>query len=315
MIEEFEGPYSWNRYNQRLNPAWMREWPESFLTESVLETGLLADHAPIARLTATERAGRTEARLEFEGLTVKIRSSVPGVAFRLSEMLHQGDRAASGSVVAEIDISERDGRLRISVSGRESCDVATADEVPFAVVGQLAQFFTHARRLHSWLGGMVFRRDGHSIVFVGDQGTTRDPIADQLCSSGWEMLADTAIPIRTKTREAVPFARCTWPKGAAARIEQVATEVTAIVYARHHLHGRDVVKRLSPAAAVAELLRSSIDFEYDRDRAVKRLCQIVEQVPVFHLSFSQARSVPRMLGMLAEFESPVGPETAVAGGG
>ena len=32
MIEEFEGPYSWNRVSQRLNPAWMREWPESFLT-------------------------------------------------------------------------------------------------------------------------------------------------------------------------------------------------------------------------------------------------------------------------------------------
>jgi len=31
MVEEFQGPYSWNRYNQRINPAWMREWPESFL--------------------------------------------------------------------------------------------------------------------------------------------------------------------------------------------------------------------------------------------------------------------------------------------
>jgi hypothetical protein len=31
MVEEFEGPYSWNRYNARLNSAWMREWPESFL--------------------------------------------------------------------------------------------------------------------------------------------------------------------------------------------------------------------------------------------------------------------------------------------
>ena len=31
MIEEFEGPYSWNRYNQRIIPSWMREWPESFL--------------------------------------------------------------------------------------------------------------------------------------------------------------------------------------------------------------------------------------------------------------------------------------------
>jgi hypothetical protein len=31
MVEQFEGPYSWNRYDPRLNSAWMREWPESFL--------------------------------------------------------------------------------------------------------------------------------------------------------------------------------------------------------------------------------------------------------------------------------------------
>ena len=32
MIEEASGPYSWNRYNPRIDPAWMREWPEGFLT-------------------------------------------------------------------------------------------------------------------------------------------------------------------------------------------------------------------------------------------------------------------------------------------
>ncbi len=31
MVEESSGPYSWNRYNPRLNPAWMREWPEAIL--------------------------------------------------------------------------------------------------------------------------------------------------------------------------------------------------------------------------------------------------------------------------------------------
>ena len=31
MIEQYEGPYSWNRFDPRLNSAWMREWPESFL--------------------------------------------------------------------------------------------------------------------------------------------------------------------------------------------------------------------------------------------------------------------------------------------
>ena len=27
MVEQRDGPYSWNRCTQRLNPAWMREWP------------------------------------------------------------------------------------------------------------------------------------------------------------------------------------------------------------------------------------------------------------------------------------------------
>jgi hypothetical protein len=31
LVEEYAGPYSWTRYNPRINPAWQREWPESFL--------------------------------------------------------------------------------------------------------------------------------------------------------------------------------------------------------------------------------------------------------------------------------------------
>lgn len=30
-VEEFVGPYSWNRISHRINGGWMREWPESFL--------------------------------------------------------------------------------------------------------------------------------------------------------------------------------------------------------------------------------------------------------------------------------------------
>lgn len=31
MIEQYDGPYSWNRYSPRIDIGWMREWPESFL--------------------------------------------------------------------------------------------------------------------------------------------------------------------------------------------------------------------------------------------------------------------------------------------
>ncbi|HEV2799638.1 MAG TPA: O-fucosyltransferase family protein [Pyrinomonadaceae bacterium] len=31
MVEQYAGPYSWNRYCPRIDTGWMREWPESFL--------------------------------------------------------------------------------------------------------------------------------------------------------------------------------------------------------------------------------------------------------------------------------------------
>jgi hypothetical protein len=31
LVEQYAGRYSWTRYNPRINPAWQREWPESFL--------------------------------------------------------------------------------------------------------------------------------------------------------------------------------------------------------------------------------------------------------------------------------------------
>jgi hypothetical protein len=36
-VEEYPGRYSWTRYNPRINPAWQREWPESFLEEEPAE--------------------------------------------------------------------------------------------------------------------------------------------------------------------------------------------------------------------------------------------------------------------------------------
>jgi len=313
MVEQFDGPYSWNRCSQLLNPAWMREWPESFLTQAVLESGRLADHAACANIGTTGQASLTETQLVFEGLTIRIRSSVPGLAFRLSDTIYSGKQGIPGNVFAAVEVTGKEGRFHIYVDGRHCGEVGSLREIPAAVAGQLVPLLTHTRRLHSWLKGMVFRRAGRNVILTGDTAMEGDSIADELCSSGWEFLADVAIPIKTRTCEVVPYARCSWPKGSAVRFEQTPAAVSAIVHARHHLHGKDLVTRLPPSLAVAELLRESIDFLHDRERAVKRLCEVVEKVPVFQLSFSRAGNVPRALEFLAELELPVSPRPAIAG--
>lgn len=302
MIEQFEGPYSWNRYSPLLNPAWMREWPESFLTETVLETGALAQAEPLTLMTSGRRVETTEALLLFEGLRVRITSSVPGLAFRLSEMFHRGERNAQGSVIAEFEIAQAGAGFSLSRNGQVRCDVSRQADIPAALVNELVPILTHARKQHSWLPGMVFEQAGRTFLYTGDTGSTDDAIADALCSAGWELLADTAIPVKAKSREVVPFARCSWPRGASARITQSPRHLDAIVHGSQRLHSKDAVAPLSPAVAAAELIGQSRDFAFDRERAVERLCALVEQIPAFELSFSGAARVPRLLGFLATME-------------
>ena len=229
MVEQFDGPYSWNRCSQLLNPAWMREWPESILTQTVLETGQLADRAPCTNVATAEQVGVTETQLVFEGLTIRIRSLVPGLAFRLSETLYRGNQDTRGSVFATVEVTGQEGRFQIHLDGRYCGDVGSMREIPAAVADQLVPLLTHTRRLHSWLRGMAFRRAGKSIVLTGDSALAGESVADELCSSGWEFLADVAIPIRARTCEIVPFARCSWPRGSAVRLEQTATGELGVV--------------------------------------------------------------------------------------
>jgi hypothetical protein len=240
----------------------------------------------------------------FEGLRVRFKSTVPSLVFKLSEMFYKGDRDQAGSVFAEFEITQDDGRYDVSVRGG-SCGVADdLKEVPDILIKSLAQMLTNARKFHAWLNGMVFKKNGRVVVYAGDLGGTDDSVADALCSSGWEMLADKAIPIRAKSCELVPFARCSWPKGAATRLDQSDEQITAFVYATQNLHERDSVMKLSPGVGAAELIRESIDFQFDRELAVKRLCKLVEQVPVFGLSFSRSENVPEKLDFLAQYDSP-----------
>ena len=56
MVAEREGPYSWNGYDPHLNPAWMREWPESFLNETVMAERALNRATVLSRGLASPAA-------------------------------------------------------------------------------------------------------------------------------------------------------------------------------------------------------------------------------------------------------------------
>jgi len=302
MIEEFAGPYSWNRYNQRINPAWMREWPESFLTEAVLETGALAGKSTGALSEPAQSARRTEARLQFENLGVSVHSKVPGLAFKLTEVLYLGERD-NRSNIASLEIRQQDGTFALlandSVVGKAASQQALMGEL----IRYLVPLLGKARPNHAWLRGMLFRKGGNALVYTGQLGTTEDTIADALCTSGWEFLGDEVIPVRANSLEAIPFTRLGWPKGAAARLRWQQARVVAIVYGQNRLHASASIQSLPPSVAAAEIMQQSIDFMFDRKRAIDRLCRIAEQIPMYALSFDRATAVPALLEFLTTREA------------
>lgn len=302
MIEEFAGPYSWNRYNQRINPAWMREWPESFLTKAVLETGALSSKTTREESEPVRSARRTEARLQFENLGVSIRSNFPGLAFKLSEVLYQGDRD-NRSNIANLEIRQQDEIFSLLANGRAVGEPTSQAALMGELIRYLVPLLIRARPKHAWLRGILFRKGGNALVYTGQLGSPGDTVADALCTSGWEFLGDEVIPVRADSLEAIPFTRLGWPKGAAARLNWHQTRLVAIVYGQNRLHSPARIQSLPPSVAAAEIMQHSIDFIFDRKRAIERLCRIAEQLPMYAVSFDRAAAVPALLEFLTTREA------------
>ncbi len=103
-----------------------------------------------------------------------------------------------------------------------------------------------------------------------------------------------SIAIRANDLAVLPLGLTTWPLGAKGEPRRVPTRLTHLVVAERRVHTPDAIAPLGPAAAVTALMRASLDFEVDHDKAVERLCRLVEHQPVAHLSFSRAEQAARL---------------------
>ena len=289
MVEESSGPYAWNRYSARIAANWMREWPESFLTPEVLETGkrntaAIARTPPILQI----QSECSQVEVTFEGLSVILRCRVPCLTTRLGESFGSRPNAAAENVIDEFEIDERDGLYRVLRAGNEVVTAGNYEELARMLKLQVAPLFVDARRRHVWLEGFSFCRAARAVVLVGDLGTENDWLPDALCCNGWELLWDDVVPIRIEDCTVTPFGRSTWPRGAALRIDRASYPLSGLIVTEYRLHQRDRLVPLSPSVGVAELIGKCIDFRSDRERAVQRLCRLVEKKRVGMLSFSSA---------------------------
>jgi hypothetical protein len=293
MVQEFEGPYTWNRYSQLLNPAWMREWPESFLTERAISSGQIgSEKADLPR-----GSGRETHRLvaPFEGLGIRIQSSSAHIIDTLIDSFPVDGHA--GSVIADIEIQQLGASFRLRAKDQIIAEVSEVSEIPDALLQYIVPVLSRARKKCSWFDGAVIDFDGSIIMVIGDAGLGQ--ILTALREQTRRLLVEGAVALRDDSLEPVPF----YVGARSANItsdQQKLAPITAVVHAHRLLHNRRRVFALSPSAAVAEMSQSSWDFRLNREKAMLRLCKLATQVPIYQMNYCHAGEIPDMLMELTE---------------
>jgi len=313
MVEEFEGPYSWNRVSQRLNPAWMREWPESFLTPQTLSTGALAGMGG-ARLPPLRGSGRQAGAtaapvvyLTFENLQIAVRSRNADHLRRVGMTFGARPGDSPGNVIAEWEVVPIAGNHVVLQDGQPVGQTHDEAELGELLKRLAVPVLALARRRHAWLRGAAFARAGRALVIAGNLGDGDDSLVEAMQAADWDLLEEGVVAIRIRDQIVLPFGGNDRPEGAVGHRRSMPTPLANLVVATQQLYGRNALAPLSPAVAVAELITASADFPVDRDRAVDRLCRLVEHRPVAKLQFSKTEQAARLL---SDWADPIHPNGA-----
>jgi hypothetical protein len=296
--------------SQQLNPAWMREWPESFLTPQTLATGALAGTAgarPPALRGSGRQAGATAvpaAYLTFDNLQIAIRSRNADQLHRVGPTFGARPGDLPGNVIAELELASTAGTHVVLQNGQPVGQTDDEAQLGDLVKRLVVPVLARARQRHAWLRGAAFARAGRALVIAGSLGNGDDSLVEAMRSADWDLLEEAVVAIRIQDQIVLPFGGSERPEGAVGHRRPMPTPLVSLVVATQQLYGRNALAPLSPAVAVAELIITSLDFPVDRDRAVDRLCRLVEHRPVAKLQFSRPEAAARLLSGWADPTQP-----------
>lgn len=301
MIEQFEGPYSWNRVSQLLNPAWMREWPESFLTPEVTVTGaIVAKPSGGANVLTSYVATSTRQEVihvTFENVQIAVWSNDAAILRRLAPEFGVQLHTQPNNVIANLEISISAAGCWIQQRGRPEKTHCDKTQLSVLLKRQFGTIFAQARHQYAWLEAAAFSKAGRGMVVAGDIGGSNESLLQALQTNGWELLDGGLFAIRIRDLMILPLGARTQPEGAGAQAGRIPTAFASIVVAaKAPLHVRDAtITPMSPATAVAALIGASLDFKAEKNHGVNLLCRLLEQRPAAKLYWNRSQESAQLL--------------------
>jgi SM-20-related protein len=196
MVEEYSGPYSWNRVHPSLEPAWMREWPESFQSTAALPT-------PVPSRTASPESfyivfDKEAVRLwcPDKVLLKRIKASFAAMALDTLETQVQ---------FAAFEIEPSDGQWIWRKDGAVHNPIEGGDTLEREVYRRIVVAFKHRRPDLLWLHAAAAATPEGAVVIPGAWGRGKSSTVMALHRRGWSYLSDDIAPLDVARRLLLPF--------------------------------------------------------------------------------------------------------------
>ncbi len=307
MVDVHQGPFSWNRVNARINTAWMREWPESFLCEDAM--------VKRARGREISRSG-AGCTLSFCSDVIAVSSNNAGVARDLANLFAPMIVRSGASPIAKVHLQVLEDSARLLVDGVVVSDARRASELLRRCYREVVSLYVERHPELVWLHAGCAAAQGQAVILPGDWGRGKTSLVLALCERGWSYFSDDVAPVNVAAGKVLPFPATpqvrsstsadvrridlgTLPKSAAsldAYLVAAAPLPLSMIVLPHYKKGAAAeLLDISPAEAVAELLESCLSFAKHEDAAVQRLCTLVEKLPVYRLVFQKADDAAALL--------------------
>ena len=203
----------------------------------------------------------------------------------------------------------------ICVTGDENSDKEVFSDLTLAVrelFHRTVRQFIQARPDLLWVHGGVAATAGKALLFSAASGQGKSTLVGQLIARGWSYLSDEIAAIDPNTATVLPFPvtpymRVGGPRDLAPEevreldkvqvpvaqhaVSSIAVPLAGTYFLSYHPSTPAVeMTECSPALAVIELMRNSLNPSTSRKEEIAGLCQLTGRVPSRYLRHGSARN-------------------------
>ena len=167
-----------------------------------------------------------------------------------------------------------------------------------------------------WLHAASAALGGQAVTLAGESGRGKSTLVTGLCSRGWSFMSDDVSPLDPATGLLIPFAlapefrqnpgvvlpadrvqslkKTEFPLEP-ERVCRQSVPIGGLIFPRYEPGVSARLAPCSPGEAAMQLLPCCLNFVRHREVAVRYVCELVQKLPAFRLSFSDSQDAVELL--------------------